>query len=194
MAPGFGSFYGERLDLWQPVNPESIRYSERKDHWLTAIGRLKTGTTSAQAQVEMDIIAHRLEQAYPATNKGVGVKVMLLHDSLYRWAGHYLYPLFGAVSFVLLIACANAANLMQSRAQTLRKEYALRASLGAGRRRLIQQLLVESGLLGLAGGALGIGLAVLGIRLFRALAGDFPSLNGVVIDAACSYLRSPSRY
>ncbi len=182
MPPGFGSFYGERLDLWQPVNPESARYSERKDHWLMAMGRLKPHVSRGQAQGAMDVIARRLERAYPATNKGVGAKVIPLRESLDAGTGQYLYPLLGAVVFVLLIACANAANLMQSRAETHRKEYALRASLGAGRRRLIQQLLVESGILGLAAGALGVGLTLVGIQLFRALAGEFQNAGSIAID------------
>jgi predicted permease len=182
MPPGFGSFYGERLDLWQPVNPESARYSERQDHWLMAIGRLKPHVSRTQAQGAMDVIAHRLGQAYPATNKGVGAKVIPLHESLDAGTGRYLYPLLGAVVFVLLIACANATNLMQSRAETHRKEYALRASLGAGRGRLIQQLLVESGMLGLAAGALGVGVTAVGIQLFRALAGEFQNSARIAIN------------
>jgi predicted permease len=182
MPPGFGSFFGDRLDLWAPIDAESARYSERKDHWLNAIGRLKPDATQSQAQLEMGVIAHRLEQAYPATNKGVGAKVVPLHDALYGWAGRYLYPLLGAVLCVLLIACVNAANLLQARTETRRNEFALRASLGAGRGRLMRQLLVESGLLGLAGGALGIVLTLAGIRLFRALAGDFPNIDSVSVD------------
>jgi predicted lysophospholipase L1 biosynthesis ABC-type transport system permease subunit len=130
----------------------------------------------------MGLIAHRLEQAYPATNKGVGAKVEPLHDALYGGAGRYLYPLMGAVVCVLLIACVNAANLLQARTETRRHEFALRASLGAGRRRLMRQLLVESGLLGLAGGALGTALTFAGIRLFRALAEDFPNIDSITVD------------
>ena len=147
-----------------------------------AIGRLKPGATQSQAQTEMSVIANRLEQAYPATNKGVGAKVVPLHDALYGGAGRYLYPLLGAVVCVLLIACANAANLLQARTETRRTEFAVRASLGAGRRRLMRQLLVESGLLGLAGGALGIALTFAGIRLFRGLAGDFPNADAVNVN------------
>jgi putative ABC transport system permease protein len=112
----------------------------------------------------------------------VGAKVLPLHEDLYRFAGQALYPLLGAVAFVLLIACVNVANLLQFRTETRRKEYALRASLGAGRRRLIQQLLVESGLLALSGGLLGVGLTFAGIKLLVALAGDFPNAAEVGVD------------
>ena len=183
MPAGFAPFYGERIDLWQPINPESSRYSERIDHWLMPVGRLKPGVTLAQAQVEMDLIARRLEHAYPATNKGVDERVVPLHQELFSWAGSELYPLFGAVAFVLLIACVNVANLLQSRTEVRRKEYALRAALGSGRRRLIQQLLAESGLLALLGGGLGIFLTLAGIVLFRKLAGQFPNAGEINVDA-----------
>ncbi len=182
MPPGFAPFYGGRLDLWVPVNPESARYSERIDHWLMPIGRLKPGATVAQAQVEMDVIAKRLELAYPKTNKGVGKLVRPLHQDLYRWAGQALYPLLGAVGCVLLIACVNVANLMRSRTEAHRKEYSVRAALGAGRRRLIQQLFAESGLLALLGGGLGILLAYWGIQILRKLLGDFPNVDSINID------------
>jgi putative ABC transport system permease protein len=180
MPASVGSFFGEPLDLWVPIDADSVRYSERKDSWLVAIGRLKPDATRGQAQTEMNVIAHRLEQAYPATNKGVGTNVEPFHEALYGGAGRYLYPLMGAVVCVLLIACVNAANLLQGRTETRRTEFAVRASLGAGRRRLMRQLLVESGLLGLAGGALGVALTFGGIRIFRKLAGDIPEFE--VID------------
>ncbi len=184
MPPGFGSFFGDRLDMWVPIDPASTRYSERKDHWLSAIGRLKPGATQKEAQVEMDVIARRLEQVYPATNKGVGAKVVPLRQGLYgEWAQAVLFPLLGAVGFVLLIACVNAANLMLSRSETRRREFALRASLGAGRGRLMQQLFAESALLGILGGLLGAALTLLGIQLFRALAWFFPNLDSIRIDS-----------
>ncbi len=183
MQPHFAPFYGGRLDLWVPINPESSRYSTRIDHWLMPVARLKPGVTIAQAQTEMDVISRRLEQEYSATNKGTGAKVLPLHDDLFRFAGPVLYPLFGAVAFVLLIACVNVANLLQFRTETRRKEYALRSSLGAGRRRLIQQLLTESGLLALSGGLLGIALTYAGIKLLVALAGEFPNSTEIGVDA-----------
>lgn len=182
MPAGFAPFYGGRIDLWQPINPESTRYSERLDHWLMPVARLKPGVNVAQAQVEMDVIARRLELAYPRTNKGMGKKVVPLHQALFGWAGQALYPLLGAVAMVLLIGCVNVANLLQSRTESRRKEFALRASLGAGGRRLMQQLLVESGLLALLGGALGVLLGILGIGIFRRLAVDFPNGDSINLD------------
>ena len=130
----------------------------------------------------MDVIATRLEQQYPASNKGVGIKIFPLHQDLYRNFGQFLYPLFGAVGFVLLIACVNVANLLQFRTETRRKEYALRVSLGAGRGRLISQLLTESGILALVGGAAGVALAYGGIQLLLALAGEFPNSSEVTLN------------
>jgi len=183
MPPGFTPFYGEPNDLWQPIDPASRRYVARQDHWLMPVARLKNGVTLAQAQSEMDIIARRIAQAHPETNKGVGKHLMPLHEALFGWARQPLYPLFGAVAFVLLIACANVANLLQSRTETRRNEYAVRASLGATRGRLIQQLLAESLLLAAVGGALGIVLSIWGIQLFRKLAGDIPGSHNFTIDA-----------
>ena len=140
MPPGFTPFYGFPIDFWQPINPASGRYNARFDHWLMPVARLKANVTLAQAQADMDVIARRLQQDYPSTNKERNDKVIPLHQDLYRGAGSALYPLLGAVAFVLLIACVNVANLVQFRAETRRKEYALRVSLGAERRRLIQQL------------------------------------------------------
>jgi predicted permease len=182
MPAGFAPFYGGRIDMWQPINPANTRYSGRIDHWLMPVGRLKEGVTIQQAQTEMDVIAKRMEQEYPQTNKGLGVKVFPLRQDLYRWAGPTFYPLLGAVAFVLLIACVNVANLMQFRTETRRKEYALRVSLGAGRGRLIQQLLVESGLLALAGGIAGAALTFAGIKAFLAMVGDFPNATDIRVD------------
>jgi predicted permease len=182
MPEGFAPFYGQRVDMWLPIDPANHRYSARIEHWLMPVARLKPGVTLAQAQNEMDVIARRLEQAYPATNKGVGKKLVPLHQELFGWAGKELYPLFGAVAFVLLIACVNVANLFQSRTEVRRKEYALRSALGSSRRRLIQQLLAESGLLALLGGGLGVFLTFTGIALFRLLAPHFPNRDSLNVD------------
>jgi predicted permease len=182
MPPGFAPFNEGRIDLWMPINAASTRYLARMDHWLMPVGRLKAGVTLEQAQREMDVIARRLEQAYPEANKGVGKKVVSLREELNRGAGQALYPLLGAVAFVLLIGCVNVANLMQSRTETRHKEFAVRASIGASRRRLLQQLLIEGGILAAVGGSLGIALSFWGIQIFRKLSGGFPGADSIRID------------
>ncbi len=183
MPEGFAPFYGGPIALWQPVNAESKRYADRSDHWLIPIARLNPSATLAQAQAEMDAIARRLEQRYPATNKGIGKRIVPLRQVLFGWARQALYPLFGAVAFVLLMACANVANLLQSRTEVRRGEFAVRLSLGAGRGRLVQESLVESAVFGLLGGSMGLLLAYGGIRLFLWLAGsDFPNADTITVN------------
>ena len=189
MPAGFAPFYGGALDLWVPVNPESARYSERIDHWLMPVGRLKSDVTVSQAQAEMDVIAKRLELAYPKTNKGVGKLVRPLQKDLYRWAGVALYPLLGAVGCVLLIACVNVANLMRSRTETRRKEYSVRAALGAGRRRLMQQLFAESALLAFLGGVWGFCSRMGAFRFCGVCWGIFPTSRASMLTGECCCLR-----
>jgi ABC-type antimicrobial peptide transport system permease subunit len=160
MPAGFKTFgpwfTGKQADIWQPVNPEDARYANRVGFWIVPLARLKRGVTLPQAQLEMDVLEQALEKVYPQQNKGVGAEVVPLYEALYEDSQNSLYPLLGAVGFILLIGCVNVANLMLSRTESRRKEYSVRASLGAGRRRLMQQLLVESGLLTLLGGLLGV--------------------------------------
>src|SRR5215469_14364399 len=105
MPQSLTSLDGIKVDLWQPIDAESKRYVERSDHWLMPVARLRPGVTLAQAQAEMNTIARRLELQYPSTNKGIGKKVAPLHEEMFGWARQALYPLLGAVAFVLLIAC-----------------------------------------------------------------------------------------
>ena len=180
LPPGFDLFGSIPADVYRliPVNaPDNER-------WLTGLGRLKPGVTVKQAQASMNVLARHLEQAYPDSNKGLGIKVESLQAGLFGWSRQILYPLFAAVAFVLLIACTNVANLLLSRASTRRKEIGIRAALGAGRARLIQQLLTESVLLSLGGGLLGSVLSIWGIKLFVTLAPRWlPHTKTISMDA-----------
>ena len=178
----FGPWATGKTDAWQPVNPEDPRYASRGGFWVLPLARLKLGVTLVEAQSEMDVLAQALEKAYPQQNKGVGAKVIPLYETLYKNAQTQLYPLIGAVGFILLIGCVNVANLMLSRTESRRKEYSVRATLGAGRRRLMQQLLVESGLLTLLGGSLGVLLSFWGIDLLRAFAKGLPDADNIHIN------------
>ena len=131
------------------------RLAQRSSHSLNVIGRLKPGITVAQATAEMDAIQQRLEQQYPTFYVGSHVKVVPLAEQIVGTARRPLLVLWGAVAFVLLISCANVANLLLSRSSSRKKEFALRAALGAGRIRIIRQLLTESLLLSIAGGIAG---------------------------------------
>ena len=186
MPAGFKTFgpwfTGKRADVWQPVNPEDARYANRGGFWIVPLARLKRGVTLPQAQLEMDVLAQALEKAYPQQNKGVRAEVDPLHETLHENAKDKLYPLLGAVGFILLIGCVNVANLMLSRTESRRKEYSVRVSLGAGRRRLIQQLLVESGLLTLLGGLLGVLLSFWGIHVLGAMSKDLPDAENIRIN------------
>src|SRR6185369_3789735 len=152
-------------NLWVPMNFDDPDMKMRKAHFLRPIGRLKPGLTLADAQADTDAISRTLENQYPDSNTGWSLRLVSLREQLVGNTKGTLFILFGAVGFVLLIACANVANLMLVRAASRQKEIALRASLGASRIRLIRQLLTESVLLAIMGGALGALLAKWGVDL-----------------------------
>lgn len=175
----FGQGTGDVYRVTRTKAPQGL-----DNRWLTGVGRLKKGITIEQAQAAMNIVGRRLEETNPKTNHGLGLKVQPLQEVLFGSSRQLLYPLFATVGFVLLIACANIASLLLSRAATRRKEVGIRAALGAGRFRLIRQMLTEGVLLSLMGGVLGVLLSAGGIKAFVALAPRwFPQARAMTIDA-----------
>jgi putative ABC transport system permease protein len=165
----FGSNVGKQPDIWVPMTfgPNS---RVRTGRYMLAIARLKSGITVQQAQAEMDALGESLEQQYPDFNKGWGIRVSPLRDEFVGEIRPALLLLFGAVGFVLLIACANVANLLLARGASRQKEMAIRTALGAARGRIIRQVLTESCVMGLVGGTLGLLLAVWGIDVLLSFA------------------------
>jgi len=163
-----GSFVGLQFDIWVPmmmqewIRPAKGVLTARGNHWLDGVARLKPGVSREQAQADLNVIAKQLEKEFPNTNAGYSVVLFPLWRAPYgavKVMSPVLMILSGLVAVVLLIACANVANLLLARASARRKEIAVRLSLGAGRGRLIRQLLTESVLLSLLGGVLGILIA-----------------------------------
>nr|MBA3255083.1 ABC transporter permease [Pyrinomonadaceae bacterium] len=163
-----GSLTRKAAEMWSPWQI-SNELRQRQGRFASAVARLRPGVTPAQAQLEMDIIGARLEQQYPEFNTKWGVNVVPLRTQFTGDIRRPLLILLGAVGFVLLIACANVANLLLARATGRKKEIALRAGLGASRWRIGRQLLTESVLLAAVGGALGLLLAWWGTKALIAL-------------------------
>ncbi len=184
VMPGRFEFLDTHSEYWLPYFVDPQRDYKRTGRYLRAVARLKAGVTLAQAQAEMDGIAARAEKNDPAFSKGWGVRLIDLREEI---SGEYrrpLYVLLGAVGLVLLIACANVANLLLSRAASRGREMAIRTSMGAGPWRIARQLLAESALLAALGSGLGLLLAMSCVAMVKSKAPvDLPWMAAITIDA-----------
>jgi len=179
-APALWLPFGVGVDRWR----QSGTASERDQRFLTIIGKLASGTTLDQAHAEMSVLAAHLASSYPKTNTGYGAVVVPLKDRVLGSSRRALLLLFGAVGFILLIGCANVANLLLARGAMRQHEFAIRLALGAGREHLARQLLAENLTFSILAGACGLALAYGMIRVVRLVAPHaLPRLGSVGIDA-----------
>lgn len=175
----------EPAEIWLPLAQNPIIGNGRAVRLFNVVGKLKTGASIEQAQAEMANIARQLEQQYPNSNTGIGVRLVKMHEQITGNIQTLLWTLLGAVVFVLLIACVNVTSLMLAQASARQKEVAIRSALGASRWRLIRQLLVESVLLAIVSGAAGVLLAIWGIDLLLAMSpGNIPRQSNIGVDGA----------
>ena len=180
MQAGFS--FPEGAKLWRPL-PIDPKQLDRGPHYLQVVGRLKPDVSLAQAQADMSTIATRLAQQYPEKIAGHGVKLQPLTDVIVGDIGLALFVLLSAVGFVLLIACANLANLMLARVGARQKEIAVRTALGASRFHIVRQLLTESIMLAVAGGAAGLLLAIWAVSWVVSLSPDtIPRVQEISVD------------
>ena len=169
---------------WTPMAWTDKERAVRGEHHYMVIARLKPGLELQQAKAEMNTISDRLQQLYPDDDKGWGATVLPLHDDMVSDVRTPLLVLLGAVAFVLLIACVNVANLALAKTFSRQKEIAIRTALGASWPRVLRQLLTETVLLALAGGALGLSCAHFGIRLIVVFLGDkLPGFTEITLDS-----------
>ncbi len=172
MPPRFK--FPETSELWMPLAVDE-NSANRGDRSFSAVGRLRSGVTIEQAQERLNDLARRLQEQYPESNGGWGLRLIPLHKKFVGEVDALLYIFLGVVLFMLLIACANVSNLFLAKALTREKEIAIRAALGGGRSRIIRQLLTETVMVALLGGALGVLMAWWGLALvISALPGEIP--------------------
>ena len=184
MPPGFRLYLFDREEeMWAPQVPTEAMKQQRKATYLKVVGRLKENVTLSQAQAELNNIAAQLAQENPNTNQGIGITAVSLPEHLKGQWRRPLLILFAAVGLVLLIACANVANLSLARGWQRERELSIRAAIGAGRKRIVRQLLIESLILGTLGCGGGLLLALWGVDLLVAFnPGDIPRIDQVRLD------------
>ncbi|MEN3334543.1 MAG: hypothetical protein V7641_3908 [Blastocatellia bacterium] len=183
IMPASFAFPLKETDVWVPLAVSPQRKQARSQFSLKAVGRLKPGVTMAQARADMSTIADNLVERFPQIMDSYGVNLVPLHEQVTGKVRTALLVLLAAVAFVLLIACANVANLLLARAASREREIAIRTALGASRRRIVRQLLTESVLLAIIGGVLGLLLALWGLRALVALSpANIPRLDQIGID------------
>jgi len=169
VMPAEFRFPSADAQYWTSLRFNEQMYVDRNDNWHYGVGRLREGVTLEQARAEMDVLAERSKQRFPQENKNVGALLEPLSDGVSPQARLLLYALCGAAACVLLIACANLANLLLARALERRRELAVRTAMGAGRERMARQLMTESLLLAAAGGGLGVAIAYGAVPLLNRL-------------------------
>ena len=184
-----GFSYPAGRALWVPIEYSPAFLSEQRGAWyLQTVGRAKPGVPLEQVAAEVATIGKQLAKQYPDSNEGVDMTALSLHEAIVGDIRKAVLVLLGAVGFVLLIACANVANLLLARAAARESEMAVRAALGANRGRLVRQLLTESVILGIIGGALGLLLAVWGVDVLIGLQPQgIPRLDAVAIDKTVTW-------
>jgi predicted permease len=186
VIPAGFTFYGHDRDVYTPIGQwtDTSFRDRRVDVSAHGVGRLKAGVTLAQAKADMDGIAQNLAAAYPEADKAVGITLVSMKQDIVGNVQPFLIVLLAAVGFLLLIACANVANLLLARSMGRSQEFAIRAALGASQMRVIRQLLTESMVLAGLGGVLGLLLAVWGTKaVLGSLPGALPRANEVSLDA-----------
>jgi len=186
VIPAGFKFYGQDRDVYTPIGQYNDPSFRDRGIGMSAhaVGRLKPDATLAQAKADMDSIAENLAAAYPETDRAVGITLVSMKEDIVGNVQPFLIVLLAAVGFLLLIACANVANLLLARAMGRSHEFAIRAAIGASHSRVIRQLLTESMLLAGLGGALGILLAFWGIKaVLGTLPGAVPRANEVSLDS-----------
>ena len=171
MPQGFEFPTSTRVDAWAPLafDPKDLHGQSRRARSLMVIGRLAPGASMADAQNQLSVLAGRISTEYASSNKGWAARVVAAHEQLVAASRPALMVLMGAVAFLLLIVCANVANLLLARLSSRRREIAVRVALGAGRWDVARPIIAESVLLSCAGGALGLLFAVAGLRILATL-------------------------